>query len=120
MYPWLIAAAGFVVSSLFRKSGLKQMRPEAKTALKDSYEQSRGLAILTGCLYILVGAWRPTPSVAWIFFGCLCAVENAWAIFRLRRLNLPELPFRYLLAEKASETVGIVSCATIFAIKGFR
>ena len=120
MYPWFIAGAGFVVSGLFRKSALKAMRPEAKAALKDDYEKSRCLNILAGCLCILVGAWRPTASVGWIFLGCLYTAENGWAIFRLRRLDLPELPFRYLVAEQASQTIGIVICATIFAIRGFR
>jgi hypothetical protein len=65
-------------------------------------------------------AWRPSLAVAWLCLGCLYIALGGWEIFRLRRLKLPELPFRYLAAQIVSQTIGIVTCATIFAIRGFR
>jgi hypothetical protein len=50
----------------------------------------------------------------------LFIVENEVGSSRLRRVKLPELPARYLLAGQVSDTVGIVICAAIFAVRGVR
>jgi hypothetical protein len=117
-YPLFIALIGLFASALLSERALSLMQADAKAALIDSSRSTRLLNLLVMTTFAVLILWR--PLVAWGFLGCSFLALGVRSLFRLRRLELPVIPSRLILAGNTLAVGGIVACAVIYALRTLR
>jgi hypothetical protein len=115
MYPVLVALAGGAAASLLTQRAFALMNAEGKAALLDAASSTRLLNIIALAVFLGLVLWR--PPFGWVFLGCAYLGLGVRSIFRLRRLELPPLAARLIIMANASAVLGIVICASVFAIR---
>lgn len=117
-YPLFIVLAGFVIAALLSQRAISLMQPDAKAALVDATARTRLLNIPVVAVFLGLILWRPV--VGWVFLGIAYTCLAGRSIFRVQRLNLPVSISRKLQAAHLTVAVGMLICASIFALRALQ
>lgn len=114
-YPIFFALAGIIASTLLYQRALTRTDSNGKAALSNSSSSSRFLNLLVVGVFFALVLWR--PFIGWVFLCVAYLGLGVRSFFRLRRLALPPHAANYVLMGNLSAVVGIVLCASIFALR---
>ncbi len=117
-YPLFIVLAAFVVAALLSERAISRMQPDAKAALVDASARTRLLQIVVVVVFLGLILWRPVAG--WVFLGVAYIGLAVRSILIIQRMNLPVPIARRLQASHLTMGVGMLICATIFALRALQ
>jgi hypothetical protein len=117
-YPLFIALAGFIVAALLQERAISRMQPDAKAALVDASARSRLLNILVAVLFLGLLIWR--PIIGWVFLGVAYTYLAGRSIIRVHHLNFPVPVSRLMTTAHLAVGLGMLICASIFALRALQ